>query len=129
MAALADDGRVRQRIVARLGRQAREIADGNGPIRSLPIRKFLEELRAGTIISPAQTTARGSEPSRTVLSRPLHRNVHLGALEEPRLERSVPVDGVGLAGSLKLGVCGQPGPQLRQPLVVVFARVGAALAD
>ncbi len=52
LSAVADDARVRHRIVVSLERQPREVADRHGNIRLLPLREFLEELWAGRIVSP-----------------------------------------------------------------------------
>lgn len=52
LASLSDDGPVRQRIVVCLERQHREVSDRHGAIRILPLRKFLEDLWAGEIVSP-----------------------------------------------------------------------------
>ena len=52
LAALADDGPARRRIVVCLERQPPEIADRHGRIAILPVQRFLEELWAGKIASP-----------------------------------------------------------------------------
>ena len=52
LAALGDDGRLRQRILVCLERQPREVGDRHGRIRVLPLRVFFEELWAGRIVSP-----------------------------------------------------------------------------
>jgi predicted AAA+ superfamily ATPase len=53
LTALADDTRVRRRILVSLERQPRDVADRHGRITLLPIREFLQELWAGRILSPA----------------------------------------------------------------------------
>ena len=52
LSAIADDARVRSRIVVSLERQPREVGDRHGNIRLLPLREFLEELWAGRIVTP-----------------------------------------------------------------------------
>ena len=52
LSAVADDARVRHRIVVNLERQPREVDDRHGTIRLLPLQTFLEDLWAGKIVSP-----------------------------------------------------------------------------
>ena len=52
LSAVADDARVRRRIVVNLERRPREVEDRHGTIRLLPLQTFLEDLWAGTIVSP-----------------------------------------------------------------------------
>lgn len=52
LSAVADDARVRRRIVVNLERQPREVDDRHGTIRLLPLQTFLEKLWAGQIVSP-----------------------------------------------------------------------------
>ncbi len=51
LAALADDGPLRRRIVVSLERQPRNVADRHGTIHVLPLQDFLGELWGGRVVS------------------------------------------------------------------------------